>query len=361
MRVYDSMATAPTTLLTWLGIALCIAQSGTFAGLNLATFSLSRLRLEIEARAGNPDAVRVRELRRDSNLTLATIVWGNVATNVVLTLLSGSVLSGIGAFAFSTFAITFLGEIVPQAYFSRHALRVTARLMPLIKIYTVVLFAVAKPTAMLLDWWLGHEGVRLLGEDDFKALISHHMEVKDGEVGMLEGIGARNFLELDDVRVCDEGEVLDPKSVIALDVADGRPAWPAFGRSPDDPFLRRLNASGQKWVVIVDRAGHPVLVLDADHFIRDAVFCPTPPNPQAYCHRPIVVTDMNTRLDGVLGRLKVRPERPGDDVIDDDLILVWGDTKRVITGGDLLGRLLRGIATVEKPPAAVPDRTAATS
>src|SRR5262249_52366193 len=158
-----------------------------FAGLNLATFSLSRLRLEIEARAGNPDAVRVRELRRDSNLTLATIVWGNVATNVLLTLLSDSVLNGLGAFAFSTFAITILGEIGPQAYFARHALRITARLIPLIKIYKVVLFPVAKPTALMLNWWLGPEGVRLLGEDDFKVLLSHHMEAKEGEVGMLEG------------------------------------------------------------------------------------------------------------------------------------------------------------------------------
>jgi hypothetical protein len=33
-----------------------------FAGLNLAIFSLSRLRLEIAAKAGDPDAVRVREL-----------------------------------------------------------------------------------------------------------------------------------------------------------------------------------------------------------------------------------------------------------------------------------------------------------
>jgi CBS domain containing-hemolysin-like protein len=84
------MGLSPTTqnLLTWLGIALCIAQSGMFAGLNLAIFSLSRLRLEIAANAGDADAVKVRELRRDSNLTLTTIVWGSVATNVLLTLLS---------------------------------------------------------------------------------------------------------------------------------------------------------------------------------------------------------------------------------------------------------------------------------
>lgn len=168
---------------------------------------------------------------------------------------------------------------------------------------------------------------------------------------MLEGIGATNFLELDDVRVCDEGEELDPKSVIRLDIVDGRPVLPHFARSPDDPFLRGVNASGQKWVIIVDISGQPVLVLDADHFVRDAIFGEMSPTPETYWHRPIIVSDPNTRLDGVLGRLKVKPERPGDDVVDNDLILVWTETsKRVITGSDLLGRLLRGIVKVEKAP-----------
>src|SRR5690349_5930816 len=305
------MSPSPTavSLLTWLGIVLCIAQSGMFAGLNLAIFSLSRLRLEIAANAGDEDAIKVRDIRCDSNLTLSTIVWGTVGTNVLLTLLSDSLLSGVAAFAFSTVAITFLGEIVPQAYFSRHALRVTALLAPVFRVYRLALFPVAKPTALFLDWWLGHEGVRLLGEDDFKALITHHMQAKGGEVGMLEGIGATNFLELDDVRVCEEGEELDPKSVIRLDIRDGRPMLPRFTCSPDDPFLRQLNASGQKWVIIVNASDQPAFVLDADHFLRDAMFGDACPAPERYWHRPIVVTDPNTRLDSVLGRMKVKPER----------------------------------------------------
>jgi len=42
-------------------------------------------------------------------------------------------------------------------------------------------------------------------------------------------------------------------------------------------------------------------------------------------------------LVDVIGDLKVVPERPGDD---NDLILVWGSQRRIITGSDLLGRLL---------------------
>jgi hypothetical protein len=45
--------------------------------------------------------------------------------------------------------------------------------------------------------------------------------------------------------------------------------------------------------------------------------------------------------------MKVVQERPDDDVIENDMILVWGPQRRIITGSDLLGRLLRGIAIVE--------------
>ena len=146
---------------TWFGIAVCIIQSGLFAGLNLAVFSLSLLRLQIEADGGNADAAKVLELRKDTNQVLATVIWGNVTTNVLLTLLSDSVLTGFGAFVFSAIAITLLGEIFPQAYFSRNALRMTARFLPFLDFYRVVLFPLAKPTAMILDWWLGKEGINL--------------------------------------------------------------------------------------------------------------------------------------------------------------------------------------------------------
>ena len=49
----------------------------------------------------------------------------------------------------------------------------------------------------------------------------------------------------------------------------------------------------------------------------------------------------------ILGRLQVNQESEDDDVVDMDIILFWGDEKRVITGSDILGRLLRGIVKTE--------------
>ena len=85
------------------------------------------------------------------------------------------------------------------------------------------------------------------------------------------------------------------------------------------------------------------MVLDADHFLRDAVYKKGPFIPLSYCHFPVVVKSPKTRLERVIRQFKVYPQYPEDDVIDQDLILYWGEEKRIVTGSDILGRLLRGI------------------
>jgi metal transporter CNNM len=81
--------------------------------------------------------------------------------------------------------------------------------------------------------------------------------------------------------------------------------------------------------------------------LRDSLFNAASVHPEIHWHRPIIVTNIRTPLGSVIGRMKVKAEHPEDDVIDDDIILVWGEQKRIITGADLLGRLLRGIVTQE--------------
>lgn len=156
----------------WLGLALCVSQSAILSGLNLAVFSVSRLRLEVLAANGSREAAHVLALRRDSNFTLATVLWANVAINVLLTLLANSVLAGMSAFLFSTVVITCLGEIAPQAYFSRNALRLAAMLAPVLSVYQILLYPVAKPTGLMLDLWLGQEAVRLFRGRDLRVLIA---------------------------------------------------------------------------------------------------------------------------------------------------------------------------------------------
>lgn len=332
------------TAAIWAGIIFCISQSAMFSGLNLAVFGIGRLRLEVETASGDRNAKKVLRLREDSNLTLTTILWGNVGINVLLTLLSGSVLAGVGAFFFSTVVITCIGEILPQAYFSRNALKMASLLSPVLRFYRLILYPAVKPTAMALDLWLGPEGLQYFEEKDLRELIRRHIGVEGSEIDKIEGMGAINFLAMDDLLVSEEGEPINPNSILKLPVEEGRVVFPPFEAEADDPFLRRIEASGEKWVIVVDGDGDPVLVIDTDQFVRTAVFRPSQFSPYRHCHRPILITDVRIHLGKAISRWRVRTEGPEDDVIDNDIILIWGPRKRIITGADILGRLLRGIA-----------------
>ncbi|MEO5864710.1 MAG: DUF21 domain-containing protein [Nitrospiraceae bacterium] len=331
--------------LTWIGIALCLSQSATFAGLNLAVFSLSRFRLEAEAADGNRDAAAVLAMRRDPNSVLATIAWGNVSVNVLLTLLSNSVLTGVGSFLFSTIFITIFGEIVPQGYFSRHALKMAAVFSPLLRGYRVLLYPVVKPSALMLDAWLGKEAIRYFRESELKDIIRRHMLAEESEVGRIEAIGALNFLTIDEMPVEQEGVPIDPASIISLPLRDGMPQFPPFTKLPGDPLLRQIDASGKAWVVIADEQSQPHLMMDADGFLRHALLSDQPTDPYSYCHRPVIIRDRKEPLGTVVAQLRFDTAAPGDHIITYDTILLWTDQPRLITGSDLLGRLLRGIVT----------------
>lgn len=333
-------------IIIWIGILISVSQSATFSGLNLAFFSLSRLQLEIDAKGGNKAAEKILLLRQDANFLLTTILWGNVAVNVLLTLLSGSVMTGLSAFVFSTVIITFLGEICPQAYFSRNALKMASFLAPLIRAYQLLLYPVAKPSAIMLDFWLGKEGISYLQEKDLKAILHTHVKEESTDLNHVEGFGAINFLAIDDVQVCQEGELIDEASIIVLPAKDGIPEIPEISCSVDDPFLKRINRSGKGWVVITDQQDKPLLVVDADGCLRDALYQPSKKFVfSRYCHRPIFVTDPKYPLGKLIFKLKVQTHgiTGNDHVIDNDVILLWSDEKRIITGADLFGRLLKGV------------------
>jgi metal transporter CNNM len=67
-----------------------------------------------------------------------------------------------------------------------------------------------------------------------------------------------------------------------------------------------------------------------------------------YCHRPIVVTESKATLDDVLGEFVVEATDKDDNVVDRDVVIYWTEEeKRIVTGADIFGRLLKGIARRE--------------
>jgi hypothetical protein len=328
--------------LIWAGIAFCVSQSALFSGSNIAVFSLSRLRLEAAAAAGDRSASSALDLRRDANFTLVTILMGNVAINVLLTMLADSVMAGVLAFLFSTVVITALGEIVPQAYFSRHALKAVSLFAPVLRLYRILLWPIAKPTALLLDAWVGTETVPWFRERELHNILRYHADNTGSEVGRVEAIGATNFLALDDLVVQDQGKPLDPESVVQLSFDGNSPVFPAIDHARDDPFLLKLASSRKKWIVLTDEQGQPRLLLNADAFLRDFLVLGNEVDPRDYCHRPAVVTRPTDTLDKALGILAMR--RDGYAGHDETVILLWSpEATRMITGSDVLRCLLSGM------------------
>jgi len=329
----------------WLGIAFCITQSAIFSGLNLAFFSLTRLRLEIEAELSpKSGAKKVLLMRKDSNFLLTTILWGNVGINVCLTLLSDSVMAGLLSFAFSTVVITFFGEIIPQAYFSRHALRMASMLAPVLRFYQFALYPVAKPTALLLDAWLGKESVQFFGEQNIKLFIKKHIEDSGSEIDHIEGTGAINFFSLDDLKITEEGEILNPESIIYLESDEDHLIFPEYRPEPDDPFIQQINKSQEKWVILTNRHHEPKLALDADGFIRSQLFSEHRKAIDNYIHVPLIVRKGDTNLGAIIKEFISKTDIHSGEPVEKDIVLFWGEeSKRIITGADMLGRLLKGI------------------
>jgi metal transporter CNNM len=344
-------------LLTWLAIAACLTQSAMFSGSNLAFFSLGRMRLEAEVEKGNEAARRVLALRRDSNLLLCTILWGNVSVNVLLALLSDSIMAGVGGFVFSTVGITFFGEIIPQAYFSRHAMNVGARLAPLIRFYQLLLFPVSKPCALILDGWIGPEGPTFYRERDIEIILEKHISEQSSEISANEGRGALNFLDLDDRFIVKEGNAINPETIYTMPVNLDLPILPGPDTAEGQEFIAALNKHPHLRAVIVgEEDGRPQLVIDTTEYLSMLYAVEHEQengNPKEidiydFCHRPIVVFDSKTTLDDVLGEFVVEATDHDDHVVDRDVVVYWTDEqKRIVTGADIFGQLLKGIARRE--------------
>jgi metal transporter CNNM len=328
-------------------ILFCIIQSGITSGLTLSLFGFPRLRLESEASAGNDDAVQILKYRKDSHLLLATLIWANVSFNVLLAFLTESIMNAYVAFVFTTFLITFIGEIFPQAYISRRALSVGSKLSPLISIYKFITYPLAKPTAYLLDKLIGKECYDFFTEETIKEILKRHLESSETEVDKLEGQGALNFLDLDDMSADDEGENILAESLISIDHEDFNIETP-INEIPV-AFFERLASIKKKWAILLSKQGTPEYALNINSLLRESFLLSSSKKLSSFCHRPIVINDFSMKLGDIISRFKVFQEHQEDDVIDLDIIIFWSDDKKkIITGADILGRLLRGVVKVTK-------------
>lgn len=161
----------PITLL------ILIACSAIFSGLTIGMFSLSVSGLERKVRLGDVRAERILKIRRNGNFLLCTLLLGNVAVNSGIAILMSDVLpGGVMAGIISTGLIFIFGEVLPQATCARYAVKVGYNTAWLVRIFMFIMWPIAKPLSMLLDFILGKEFPELYNKQELTELINDHEE-----------------------------------------------------------------------------------------------------------------------------------------------------------------------------------------
>ncbi len=161
-------------MLNYAIILVLLSLSALFSGLTLGLMGLSVHELARKARLGNQEAARIYPIRRQGNRLLTTLLLGNVAVNSALAVFLGSIAPGVVAGFVATALIFLLGEIVPQAVLSRHAMRVGSLTAPLVELLMLVSWPITAPISLMLDKLLGEEVPTIYTKRELMEIIAEH-------------------------------------------------------------------------------------------------------------------------------------------------------------------------------------------
>ena len=189
-------------------LILFIALSAIFSGLTIGMFSLSIANLERKIRLGDEKAAKVLSIRKEGNFLLCTLLLGNVAVNSCITMIMTELSTGIVASAISTIIIFVFGEVAPQAIFSRFAFKVGYYTTWLVKGFMFIMWPIAKPMSILLDFILGKEFPETYNKNELRELIQEQgiQSIDSDEKRIV--IGALKFSEKT------ASDVITPSSIL---------------------------------------------------------------------------------------------------------------------------------------------------
>lgn len=195
-------------------VIFLVLLSGIFSGLTLGFFSLSKDDIFRKAELGDKRAKKIYSVRKNGNLLLTTLLIGNVAVNATLSIYLGSITSGFTAGLIATALIVIFGEIVPQASFSRYAMKIGGRLVWLTRIFIVIFLPVSWPIAWVLNKILGKEINNVYSKKELAKMIEEHEDSRASDIDADEERIIKGALSYSDKKVKD---IMTPRiSMFAL-------------------------------------------------------------------------------------------------------------------------------------------------
>ncbi len=194
----------------YLIIIVLIILSGLFSGLTIGFLGLNKSELQRKIKIGDKKARKIYNVRKNGNQLLVTLLLGNVMVNSVLSIFLGGLFSGVIAVLVSTLLIVIFGEILPQAVFYRHAMKIGYYFVPVINFFNYILYPITKPASLVLDKFLGEEQGTIWSKRELEEIIKDHEDSSESELDEDEENIVIGALTFSDKKV---KEVMTPKNV----------------------------------------------------------------------------------------------------------------------------------------------------
>jgi magnesium and cobalt exporter, CNNM family len=290
------------TLLTCLLLGLCVLFAGVFAGSETGLYSLSRLRVEAEAREGRSAARLIRRLLRDDTGLLVTLLLGVNLSHELATHLGGYLVARMGVAPFwRELAVTLLltpvmflfADLMPKDLFRRRPHTLVGFSAPLLAAAKTLFFPLALPIRAIsssLQSSLGLEAHELARVHGREAVLELLQESEAAIQPQLESM-ARNVLDLRQVPI--ERVMVPWRKVESLPAALGNAQL--YERIARSPYSR---------LPIVDAHG---AVLGYVHQLE--ILGAGPEAPVLDKLRPLACLEPSLALDRALARLRESGQR----------------------------------------------------
>lgn len=227
--------------LTIIIIIVLVFYAAICSGLNIALMAIDINALRRKAKLGNHAAIRVLPLRRNSHLTLASILLTNVAAVSATSLVLEQRLNGFIAGAIGTFLIVIFAEILPQVIFAKSPLVWVGRFAWLLKLMNLIAYPIAKPLQLLLDKLIGHAPKQLQNRHELGLMIAEYLGPTAHE------------LDEDEVEIIRGALQLSEKNVSKILTPIGRTFWLTKDTQLTDQRMAEIKSKGYSRVPIFNK------------------------------------------------------------------------------------------------------------
>lgn len=304
----------------YLITAALLICSALFSGLTLGLMGLDVHALKRKARLGNKQAARILPIREQGNHLLTTLLLGNVLVNSVLAIFLGSIASGVTATLVATALIFLLGEIIPQAVISRHAIPFGSFASPVVSLLMKLTWPITYPIGGALNRVLGEELPTVYTKREIMEIVSEHEDSKDSSIDNDEERIIHGALQFSSKKVKD---VMTPTAQVTT---------LRESQVLDDDFRMKITDEGfSRYPVFEDEGEHVVGIL----YSKDVLIAENDAVVGVICEHKHLAVRPEDNLDRVLAHMLKR--RLHMAIVKDELNTFLG----VITLEDIIEEVIQ--------------------